>query len=319
MTRRHSIHFGHHMRSLKNLIGRFSNPGQGGVETKAAEPGSQEASRPVNHVRQDTNEERIARDAKYAVDIAKSYVGQMPSGRAFIQDKELVELGPGVNFGTALVLLSWGARKATVSDRFLASFQAEYHVPVYREVIGLLQREEPSVDLRAFEEVISTGKHETSQLSCDTTPLETLAEKYPEAFDITLSNAVFEHLYHPMKALTSLHRATRPGGSGFHQVDFRDHRDFSKPLEYLQLDEFSFHEMLEERHCECGNRIRPDEMLALFRHVGFDAVEFFPNMWAAPEYLADFIPRLRASSFSPYADISSDRLQVISGRFVVSR
>lgn len=183
----------------------------------------------------------------------------------------------------------------------------------------MLRIEEPAVDLCPFEEVIRAGRHETPRLTCDTTPLEELSKKYPEAFDITLSNAVFEHLYHPPKALESLHRAMRPGSAGFHQVDFRDHRDFSKPLEYLLLDEFSFHDLMEERHCECGNRIRPDEMLSLFRHVGFAAVEFHPNMWAAPEYLSDFVPRLRNSGFSPYADISLDRMQVISGRFIVTR
>lgn len=277
---------------------------------------------PVNQMVLETDPERIKRDAKYAIDVAKSYVSQMPDGRTFLANKEFVELGPGVNFGTALVLLCWGARRATVSDRFqhhLGSFQADYHIPVYREIVTMLRAEEPSVDLQPLEDVINGSKHEVGRLFCDTTPLEKLAEKYPEAFDITLSNAVFEHLYHPRKALDSLRRATRMGGMGFHQVDFRDHRDFSRPLEYLLLDEFSFHEMLEERHCECGNRIRPDEMLALFRDVGFDDVEFIPNMWAPQEYLLDFVPRLKAAGFSPYADISLDRLQVISGRFVVKR
>jgi len=303
---------------IKKLFPLFSKLTEGSLEVLSTDATAQ----PFSPARQETNPEQIKLDAKYAIDIAKSYVSQMPGGLTFLANKEFLELGPGVNFGTALVLLCWGAGRATVSDRFqyhLGSFQADYHVPLYQEIIAMLRAEKPGVDLQPLEEVIRDGKHETRRLSFDTTPLEKLAEKYPEAFDITLSNAVFEHLYHPLKALDSLRRTTRLGGMGFHQVDFRDHRDFSQPLEYLLLDEFSFHEMLEERNCECGNRIRPDEMLALFRYVGFDDVEFFPNMWAPPEYLVDLIPRLRAADFSPYADISLDRLQVISGRFVVKR
>ncbi|NDC49220.1 MAG: methyltransferase domain-containing protein [Micrococcales bacterium] len=200
----------------------------------------------------------------------------------------------------------------------MSSFQADYHVPVYQKIMSMLRSEDPDADMSPFEEVISGGRHETTRLYCDKTPLENLAEKRLEAFDITLSNAVFEHLYHPLKALSSLRRVTRKGGMGFHQVDFRDHRDFSRPLEYLLLDELTFLEIMEEQHYKCGNRIRPDEMEALFRYVGFGEVEFFPNMWARSEYLLDLVPRLRAARFSPYADISVDRLQVISGRFVVS-
>ena len=118
---------------------------------------AQAASSPVNHKLQESNPERIIRDAKYAIDIARSYVSEMPDGRTFLANKEFVELGPGVNFGTALVLLSWGASKATVSDRFLSSFQADYHVPVYQKIMSMLRSEDPDAGMSPFEEVISGG------------------------------------------------------------------------------------------------------------------------------------------------------------------
>jgi hypothetical protein len=100
-----------------------------------------------------------------------------------------------------------------------------------------------------------------------------------------------------------------------HQVDCRDHRDFSRPLEYLLLDEFSFHELLTERNAEFGNRIRPDELLAMFDENDFDEVELSPNMWAENDYLEEFVPRLRAARSSPYSDINVERLRPICGLF----
>jgi SAM-dependent methyltransferase len=81
-------------------------------------------------------------------------------------------------------------------------------------------------------------------------PAEHLAEATTERFDVTLSNAVLEHVFDPLRAAVNLHRVTAPGGIGFHQVDFRDHRDFTRPLEYLLLDEFSYVRMF---HGSTGN------------------------------------------------------------------
>ena len=98
-----------------------------------------------------------------------------------------------------------------------------------------------------------------------------------------------------MQALRSLAGISARESVGLHQVDFRDHRDFSRPLEYLLLDEFSFHELLQGCHAECGNRVRPDAMEAMFREAGFRSSVFHPNMWAEQAYLSEFLPRLRAA------------------------
>lgn len=305
----------------RSLLGLGKSPTERGIPNSAEQKSSpkQQITNPVNYTLQDTNPTRILEDANYSLKIARSYIDNMPGGRDFIKGKSVVELGPGVNFGTALILVCWGAESVTVSDRFLSEFQTDYHTPVYKAIIKLLLDDNRDCDIQPIRDVVDAGGYQTSRLKCDKNALEDLATHYPDTFDITLSNAVFEHLYHPLKALNSLYLSMKHGGIGLHQVDFRDHRDFSKPLEYLLFDEFSFHEMLRERHCECGNRIRPDEMHAMFEHIGFNKVEFTPNMWADKEYQKDLLPRLRGAKFSPYADIATERLNVISGRFLIIR
>ena len=67
---------------------------------------------------------------------------------------------------------------------------------------------------------------------------------------------------------------TAANGIGLHQVDFRDHRSYDRPLEYLLMDEFSFVELLQQERGGCGNRLRPHQMDGLFRRAGFSEHRF---------------------------------------------
>jgi hypothetical protein len=277
-------------------------------------PGAAAPAGPANYGTVFPDDARIEADARYALQIAKGYVAKLENGVAGIKGKVLLELGPGLNLGTALILRSWGAREVAIADRFLVRFQPTYHPRLYRRISALL-KDEGWLDTEPLDKCAAAGRHVADFLTTIECPLEQLGDVAPLRFDFTLSNAVLEHVYHPLLAIRSLALVSRPGSLGLHQVDCRDHRDFSRPLEYLLLDEFSFHALLTQTHTECGNRIRPDELLAMFDESDFDKVEFLPNMWADDKYLEEFVPRLRAARSSPYSDIHVERLRPISGLF----
>jgi len=274
---------------------------------------------PPSSDRAPLDKERIEQDAQYAIGAAHSYVNGIPDGITGLPGKSVIELGPGSNFGAALILRCWGAGRVTVADRFLARFDVEYHVPLYQRIASILKTEDSNTITEPLDRCAAERSHLSDYVGTFNIPLEKLSEVAPDQFDVTLSNAVLEHLYHPLHAIQSLQRISRTPSVGLHQVDFRDHRDFSRPLEYLLLDEFSFHEMLTERNGECGNRLRPDEMQAMFVQAGFHNVHFTPDIWSKADYLDDFIPRLRASTSSPYSDIESARLAIVSGRFMIKK
>ncbi len=137
--------------------------------------------------------------------------------------------------------------------------------------------------------------------------------------DVSLSNAVFEHLYDVNKAFAQLSRLTATGGMGFHQVDHRDHRDFQRPLEYLLLSNREFQKVFEGSHGECGNRMRPHEMARLFRNQGFEIIKCDENMTVDPEYLADLLPRLRQAKDSVFGNLSKEDLNCISCQYVIKK
>ncbi len=279
------------------------------------------AGRPVpsNYGRIRADAERIDADVRYALQVARGYAAWLPGGFADVQGRSVLEIGPGNNFGVALVLKCAGAGRVAVTDRFLARYQAPYHGPLYRALREAMAAEYPAFDLAPLDAWIASGSHAGGTVEAIEMPLELFAARHAQQFDFVFSNAVLEHVYDTAQAAKSLYAILAAGGRGYHQVDFRDHRDFSRPLEYLLLPDGDFRALLERCHCECGNRIRPHEMDALLRSAGFANPVLQVNMRAAQDYLNEFLPRLRAARHSPYRSMEAPLLEVIGARFELTR
>jgi hypothetical protein len=100
-------------------------------------------------------------------------------------------------------------------------------------------------------------------------------------------------------------------------VDFRDHRNLSRPLEHLLFGNREFSRLFKEKHSECGNRFRPKEMGQYLEAVGFEVKEFRPDIFAEEEYLNEFLERLRQAKKSQYRNFSAEDLRCVSGLFIV--
>jgi SAM-dependent methyltransferase len=272
---------------------------------------------PVNYTIQGADSKKIAEDSDYALRIARSYIDTLPGGPDSLKGKSALELGPGTNFATALALKALGAEAVFVADRFLAPFIREYHEPLYKEVGRKLAAVYPTTNVDVFESYARDG-YESTLLSAVESPMEEIEGAFRD-IDLTLSNAVFEHLFNPLEAIRNLYAVMSPGGLGFHQVDFRYHREFDRPLEYLLMDEISYARLFDSCHGECGNRTRPVQMTEMFKSVGFSSVECQGNMFAESNYLEHFTDRLRQQSWNPYNCYSAKDLSVISARFVLKK
>jgi len=152
-------------------------------------------------------------------------------------------------------------------------------------------------------------------ITCVTQPAETLQALADASFDLVVSNAVLEHVVDLPAACRALARVTRPGAVNSHQVDFRDHADFSRPLEFLTIGDRAMSAGMARRR---GNRLRVSEVERLFRDAGF-AVESVEHTLAAEEsYLADLRPRLQRSA-SRYRDWPAAELSTLSARFILRK
>ena len=132
--------------------------------------------------------------------------------------------------------------------------------------------------------------------------------------DVVFSVSVFEHLDQVDRAVESLRRVTRPGGIGLHVVDFADHRIYAEhygltdPLEFLKSVPF---EPADRVHW--SNRIRCDEMCAIFERHGFrvEEVDLLRSKPLSDEEQAQFV--------EPYRSMSRKNLETVVARLFVRR
>jgi SAM-dependent methyltransferase len=227
-------------------------------------------------------------------------------------DGTILELGPGWDFGGAL-LLGEDSKKLIVADRFLARWQPTFHPLVYREMQRMLAR--PS---RLLDEVVRDGGYD-GIIETAEEPAYDLRSIPDNSVDLVYSNAVLEHVHPLDKAAVELFRLTKPGGHGAHQIDLRYHRNFDLPLEHLLFAPDEFAHLLEITNCEVGCQTRATEAVEIFARAGFEVTKTDANMTAPDSYMRDFLPRLRRSDMSTYRHWEEEELAKLSARLFLRK
>jgi len=273
---------------------------------------------PVNLSSRDNSDMAIKNDVEYAVKIGKLYKGYIDDSDKDPKGLNILEIGPGINFGSSLYLACYGA-KIAVTDRFLSPWIDNYHHKFYRSLYELLKQNRFDLDLTPLKKIVRANEYPDDVLTTYQCSLEEASDIPDNTFDIILSNAVLEHVYDVIPAVTKLYRITKPGGIGFHQIDHRDHRDFSHPLEYLILSDDEFKKKFWESHCEMGNRLRQYEVEKIFKNVGFEIQSFDGNMFTEDEYLDNLVSRLKTTNNTRYQNCSREQLKCISGLFKITK
>jgi SAM-dependent methyltransferase len=263
-------------------------------------------------------DEALVEDVKYALQVGRAYEAWLQGETHLLKGKVILEIGPGLNFGSTLYLTCFGAR-AMVVDPYLAPWDKEYHPRFYQLMRDTLLHDFPQIDVTPFNRILSLGGYDPHILKPVCTSLENLKGIKNASVDYVFSNAVFEHLYDPTRAFSSIARITKTGGMGFHQIDFRDHRTMDTPLEFLLLEDDEFAKLGAACHYECGNRWRPKEYKALFERTGFQVNEIYEDLQTDKEYLETFIPRLRVAEGSKYQHYDEKYLSVIGALFKVQK
>jgi len=270
--------------------------------------------KPVNLRPRDSSPEKVEEDIQHAMTVAENYLKVIPGGASHLKSKAVLELGPGINFGAALILSCFGAR-VIVSDPYLSPWDHIYHPVFYSGLMETLKMKEWDIDLSPLECILSVNRYPDDLITINTEAAENLRSIPDESIDIIVSAAVVEHLISPQRAFHHLARITRPFGLGFHWVDLRDHRDFSNPLEYLLLSDKEFKDMFDSCHGESGNRYREVELRTFIHESGFSIKKVENYQLADDTYLDEFIPRLRKTANSPYKKYSREELKKISSLF----
>lgn len=152
----------------------------------------------------------------------------------------VAEIGPGDNFGVALLALGDGADEVHAIDRYRSRRDPERQRAIYAALAerrGLARL----FDGAPAEETLRGVRYHAGE------PAEVFFRRAGLAFDAIVSRAVLEHLYDPLGALDDMAAALRPGGRLIHRIDLRDHGMFAgmHPLTFLTVPEAFYRRMVE--------------------------------------------------------------------------
>lgn len=252
----------------------------------------------------------------YATDVVQGYLRRLAALDVTPRGRRVLELGPGPDLGPALVLAGLGA-ELHVADPYLHRWDPEWHPALYRALAEHLSDVAPELPTTALLEAARRQGTE-GLLRTHRLPVWRLgrAQGLPDAsLDLCVSNAVLEHVADLPAGIRRLGRITKPGGLGLHQVDFRDHRDFERPLEHLTEGGLrSRFRALRHRGAH-GHTWRSVHYARAFEAAGFRIEAFEPNLHAEPGYLADLLTRCRRR----WLALPRPALATLSGHFVLRR
>lgn len=179
----------------------------------------------------------------YGQSVYKTHVEELSTLGFAIEGKDVVEIGPGSSLWTAYLCRKHGARSVVAID----------------EHNYLIERNSPEGAL-----------DEVRYLS----PCRAEATGLPDAsFDLVYSHAVLEHVHRPKEVISELWRLLRPGGLTSHQIDTRNHLDFSRPMDHLALPEWVWNLMTSNRS-SYTNRYTISMWLQLFESSGFEILSW---------------------------------------------
>ncbi len=211
----------------------------------------------------------------------------------------VLELGPGDSILSGLVARSMGASHVWLVD---AGAFADTDVAACHRTLALLTQA-GHVDLGLGNATSVDEVLERANVTYLTEGTASLTGIPDASIDLFWSQVVLEHVPHDEfpEFLRQLRRIVKPHGIGVHSVDFRDH--LSNALNNLRFS----HETWESRAFRNSgfytNRIRPGEMLALFKEAGFDVEVVTETHW--PE-----IPTTRAAMAVPFRELPDAELRL---------
>lgn len=271
---------------------------------------------PTNIQGRDTSAASISSDVNYGLVCGRTYFARLRDQGLTPAGLDVVEIGPGTAFGAMAYLAAFGAR-TSVADRWLAHWQNDYHRPYYELLADRIRGEAPRADL--IDALAASGCYEGGPIAAISTGAEYLGRQFAGAFDVAFSNAVLEHVKDIHAAAHSIFDATRPGGLGYHQIDYRDHRNFAKPLQHLLYAPSVWNGISERVNWEYGTQRRPEHYRAALENAGFAILDYSVTDEASSDYLNELIPKLRAERKSPFRHTDKRDLADLGGLFVVRR
>ena len=200
-----------------------------------------------------------------------------PLRKGGIQGADVLEIGPGGNAGVSFLMLLAGARSVTCLDVIpwlLGAGTNTLYATLIEAAAQDAEKYQVSADYldRAHADPAGLARELMDRFTY-LYPVDIATNSLPDVSqDIIFSHACFEHFADPDGSIAQIARLLRPGGATSHEVDLRDHRDFSRPLDLLRYNDTLWKLSTSNRPNGVRNRWRRSEYQAAFERHGMNVV-----------------------------------------------
>lgn len=147
---------------------------------------------------------------------------------------QVAEIGPGDSCGVGLMFLGDGCDQVDLVDRFFSNRDEQQQKKINQFIV---QQFPHLVQLMKNQDFSERSFRKLTRYYGPSAAAETFFTARRK-YDFIVSCAVMEHVYDPVRSISSAISALNPGGMMLHQVDCRDHGQFSghfHELKFLEL------------------------------------------------------------------------------------
>lgn len=243
-------------------------------------------------------------------------------GIGSLENKDILEVGPGDNLGVALLMCAQGAGRVVALDRFYSPRNKEQETSIYRALINEMP---PLQQSRA--ELCLSDKNSGPRIDyvhgigIDD---PAIVEAYGQ-FDLIVSRAVLEEVKDINQAILNMAQMLKPSGKMVHKIDFRDYGMFSDyhhatqahhPLTFLTINDNLWQMMTSHR--SFLNRAFVNSYIEQFSRLGFKVAVEQPVLYETEPAgtTGEWLLPIRKKLLPRFRQLPDEILQ-IKGAFIV--
>lgn len=199
---------------------------------------------------------------------------------------KVAEIGPGDSCGVGLMFLADGCRQVDLIDRFFSARNERQQQEINCAIVQKFPQLSPRLVDGDFSERSFSG---LTRYYGETAAAESFFERNT-GYDFIVSCAVLEHVYDPLRSIAGIAAALNPGGMMLHQVDCRDHGQFSTnfhELKFLELPPTMYSPL---KWGGGPNRIRLSNYVSVLRQQPVDYKILVTSLAGIPQPLDSGLP-----------------------------
>jgi len=227
-------------------------------------------------------------------------------------NKSILEVGPGPDLGTGIVLLALGAQRYQAIDMFPLAQKtpALFYKKLFQAISNYpMAKRAQNIFLEFLE------RRKDNDFGYKIVDFPEIKGIKNERYDIILSQAVWEHISDPETTLYNLIKCAKHGALFINEVDMSTHTRIIKDMDPLNI--LRYEDKIYQKLSFPGipNRLRSTDYLLIAEKAGLKDVMIIPTR----ECSKDYVTKVRTHLVWPYKGKTIEDLSILSclwlGRF----